>query len=386
MPKRISRRQGGPATKKRKLFGIKEALQLASSASNAYKTATSFKRKQKQGGSATTKRRKYNKVVRYRQPQADLGIQKSYWVYVGNKTMPKFSSRIKTGALWNTYEAVSAFSFSSSVSTSPSVSELHQQVANTWATLSTQGALQNVNNLSYSSVSAAFSGQNPNTTIATQASNAFMVFKALSGSFEITNQEQSNLILRVYVCLCNKSMAVAESALTCWNKALDEKAGGVRGAGNVNAQFPDAKPLKCGKYFSERWKIIKTKYIELPAGFTHKMSYTHIVNKLIDYTVIQANAQIKDVTIDFLFTMRGTPINKTTAQTHAAASSSNVVFGPSKIIGIGFQKYIFKPASIDVPLVGYQDNFISTAAPTNLWEINDESGVAKDIYPIAEVA
>lgn len=320
----------------------------------------------------------------------DNGIQKSYQLHIVNAKLPKLSKRMKTGVKYNTYEAVSTFSFSSTAGTGiiqPGANQLHQQVVGSFGSYGTNGALINISNLAYSSVSAAFSGQNPNNTILTQASNAFLVLKALSGSFEITNQQQSNLILRVYVCLAKKDQqGVGEFAQACWDKALDEKAGGVRGTANTTAAFPDAKPMGCGQYFSERWKIIKTKYIELPAGFTHKMNYTHIINKIIPYTKINSNPVIADVTVDYLFTMRGTPINKTTAQTHAAATNDNVVFGPSKIIGIGFQKYTYKPASIDVPIVGYQDNFVSTTAPPALWEVNDESGIVKNIFPLGEVA
>lgn len=210
-----------------------------------------------------------------------------------------------------------------------------------------------------------------------------MGYQGVKGHFEFTNQEQANLIFSIYMCICKKDDGLNSfDPQVAWDTALDETAGINRTTANVNAYMPNCKPG--GKFFNERWTIVSKKTYSLAAGITQKHYFSHVANTLVSMSRLQQNLYLKDCTVSFLCTMRGTPVDYDAVQTHGPATL--IGYAPSKIVGVTTIKYTHKSAPIQEPKITYQNNTISGTAPTAVWELNDEDGKPVNIFASTNAA
>jgi hypothetical protein len=383
MPNKTLKRKGGyitPRTPRK----VRSLPKLSKSGSSWNSTDTLVNRlfskpksKLKFATSRTTSRTKLRKQIKNIN-EGDSGVKKTYVKWILNKT-PTYKLG-KSYPKWCTQEYANTFSFASSTGTVPGTNQLNRQRVFDFTGGYWKGVDLKVSfavPYTQQTVYAPFDPQLNSTTLSGQG-----IVGSVKGALEFSNCEQSNLLMTIYVCVAKKNMETYTSPATAWEAGLDEMAGTVRGAANVNTHMPDSKPT--GTYFTERWKIVKEAKIELAAGLTQRFSFSMILNKTLDLSKIYSFNVLKDVTFSIMGVMRGTPVDFDATQTHGPATL--IGYAPSKIVGITTEKYTFKTCPNDPPKIAYQLNNISGTAPTAVWELNDEDGKPSNIFAATNVA
>jgi len=307
------------------------------------------------------------------------GISRSFHSYTVN-AKPTYKKGETFPNYFNTFETAGGFSFASSTGTVPGTNQLNRQKVFELAAFGKCADLEVLLKNPYVQGSTAFQALDP--ALASTTLTGKMLYGSINGSFEFTNQEQSNLLITIYMCVLKRNLEVYTEPNIAWEAGLDEIAGPVRGVTNVNNHMPDSKPA--GKYFTDRWKIVRRTTLYMPAGYTHKHYFKHTVNKKVDLSTLKSFAGLKDITLSFLVTMRGTPVDFDATQTHGPATL--VGYSPSKIVGIQNIRYRTKTCAAEPPRIAYQLNNISGTAPTVVWELNDEDGKPVNIYAATNVA
>jgi len=309
----------------------------------------------------------------------DEGIQRSHQFLVLHK-YPKYKKGRSYTSYFNTFEQADKFSFASSTGTVPGTNQLNRQKVFELQSFGTCAGLKILAQNPYINAVAGFIALDPQLQSTTL--NGKMLYGGITGAFEFTNQEQGNLIVHIYMCVARKNMESYTAPDVAWEAALDENAGPVRGATNVGNYMPDGSPK--GKYFTDRWRIAAKKQIVMAAGITQRHTFSHTVNKEIDLSTLYSYAAIKDVTISFLVTMRGCPVDFDLVQTHGPATL--VGYAPSKIVGITTTKYKYKTCTAEPPRIMFQNNALSGTAPAAVWDLNDEDGKPVNVFAATNAA
>lgn len=348
----------------------KQAIVVAKSGKRIVRAVKRTIRKQQ------AKRRGYVRT-QLRENSGDIGIHTSKTIFVRTPTAPYKPNASK---YWHTFENAATFSFASSTGTVPGTNQLNRQKVFELASYGVGTSLQALQSTIVNSTTAAFVSLNM-VGIPNQVTGS-LVYQGIKGSFEFTNQEQSNLMVTIYMCVANGNFGTYTATDVTWDASLDENAGNARTPANVNAHMPDAEPG--GEYFKSRWKILKKQRIYMAAGVTQKHYFSHVCNKVIPISHLTDYQMIKDVTLSFLVTMRGTPVDFDAVQTHGPATL--IGYAPSKIVGVAATKYTFKTVPIEFPKINYQNNGISGTAPTVVYEMNDEDGKPVNIFAATNAA
>jgi len=309
--------------------------------------------------------------------EGDSGI-KRYRLYKTLNPKPKYRKGTAYPK-WSTLEYANVFSFASSTGTVPGTNQLNRQKIFTWPVYHDSVAMKIVASSGYVNGPAAFTALDPQ--LSSQTLTGSTILGDVSGTLEFTNQEQSNLVMTIYMYIAKKNMEVLTAPDTCWETGIDEQAGN-RGTANVNNHMPNAVPS--GKYLSDRWKLGGKVTIEMAAGLTARFNWRYKINKIVDISTMFSFAAIKDCTFYFMGVMRGTPVDFDATQTHGPATL--VGYAPSKIVGVSTYKYSVKGCPVEVPKNTYQLNQISGTAPTTVWELNDEDGKPVNIFAATNVA
>jgi len=234
-------------------------------------------------------------------------------------------------------------------------------------------------------LSAAVRGSNTNATqlalsaIGANTTNGYIHYKGITGCHEFTNAEPTNTEVTIYMLTYKHDESdplEVQDAATAWEDGLNEMAG-LSGNTGANNYMPDTTP-GMSKKFMNTFKILKRTKIRLNPGQTHKYYFTHMPNKILNYSRLSQKTVIGGVTICFLAVTKGCPVATDTAQTHAAAVL--VAYSPQKLVGITTYKYLTRTA-VRPSAMRNQVNNISSVAPTNIWEINDDSGLVTNVQP-----
>jgi len=359
------RQYATPQNFKRLKLGYDTGKTLVNSLRKAKRVVVKRKRKTK----------RYSLKSKYMNPIGN-GLKASYQ----NWTIKKFPTYHKGKTYqqhWNTYEQAETFSFASSTGSVPGTDQLNRQKVFVVKGFGSPFDILALNQTPYDANSIA----NPVNLVG--AKSGGVIYGGVKGSFEFTNQQQTNCLVTIYMCLCNRTQDAAyEPPETCWEASIDETAGFARGIANVNTYMPNATPG--GKKFTDKWRIVQTTRCRLMAGETQQHYFNFRCNKTIDMSTLTNTQALKDVTISFLCTMRSVPVDFDATQTHKAATL--IGYAPTKIVGVTSFKYWFKATPEDVPKVTYQNNLISGVAPTAVWELNEEDGKPVNIFGNTNVA
>jgi len=349
------------------------AVALIGSGSKNKKTTRKKPTKTPKYGVSITKKKKKSERTMY----ANEGVMTSSTVFTSRK-------KPRLGKHWNvstesTLENAIAISISSTTSgTQPGANQLNRQTVSTLGPYGFGVALTQLYQQTYAS-NSQYDVLDP--TVASYSYSGKMLYKGISGTYEISNCEKTNTIVKIYMCVSKSNAVTYVAPSTVWEEGLDETAG-ITGATFANNYMPNAHP-NTSKKFRDNWRIVKSATFNMTPGQTQKHFFRHTSNSVVDVSNLAEYNNLKGITIAFLVVSRGTPVDVDVAQTHAAAT--NIVYSPVKMVGIAVTKYRF--ANIfGLPPVHLQNNSLYSAAPLNIWEVNDESGVVVDIFPVTEAA
>jgi len=379
MPGRVFRRGIRYLSKGRNYNAAKLALaavgtQLATGSGSSKGTKKKTSRRIRYGGSFTITKRKKRKNARM---FANEGVMSTSTVYTSRK-------KPLIGKHWNvspesTLENAISISISSTTSgTQPGANQLNRQTVTTLGPYGIGVGLTQLFQQSFAS-NAQYDVLDP--TVASYSYSGKMLYKGISGSYEISNCEKTNTIVKIYMCISKSNAVTYVSPSAVWEEGLDETAG-ITGASFANSHMPNAHP-NTSKKFRDNWRIVRSSTFNMTPGQTQKHFFRHTSNAVVDVSNLAEYNNLKGITIAFLVVSRGTPVDVDVAQTHAAAV--NIVYSPVKLIGIAVTKYRFANIT-GLPPVHLQNNSLYSAAPLNIWEVNDESGVVVDIFPVTEAA
>jgi len=361
---------------------VKKAKLAGNVAKAAVQTIKGIQKSTRKGKHKSPLRRKnkYRKGAAEDTNDDHTGFKRTYHVKVLNKR-PKYKKGLNFPNYFNTYEEASIFSFASSTGTVPGTNQLNRQRVFDFATYADSAQLLNIMQLPYTSSTAAFAALDPTIPAGPSNSGKFL-YGGVSGNLEFTNQEQSNMVATIYMCVAKQNFTSFVGPSAAWETSIDENAGFIRTTANVNTYMPNSTPT--GKYFRSRWTIVQKSSISMAAGTTHKHQFRHTVNKTLDMSTIREFQSIKDVTMVFMVTMRGMVVDFDAVQTHGPATL--IGYAPTKIVGISTSIYRSKTCAAEAPKNVYQNNAISGTAPTAVWDINDEDGKPVNIFAAVNAA
>jgi len=342
--------------------------------SNGMSTARKIIRKYRNGKSKTKTKTK-PRFGLTRGERAD-GVSKSY----GQFTLYKKPLLRRT---WNVGEFSSlenavGFSVVSSAGANPAANELNRQCRQTVSTYGKGSSLLQLFTQGYSS-NTDYVVLNP--TLSPYSYNGRFVYKGIKGSFEFTNQEQTNTSIKIYMCIARTDDNTCPLPTTTWEEGLDETAGST-GATFANNYMPNTSP-NLSKKFRNLWRIGNVATVHLQPGQTHKHFWAHKVNKTLSISEMNDKDMLKDVTVSFMFVARGVPVDFDATHTHGAATL--IAYSPTKLVGVVSTKYDFAPV-FALPANHLQNNALYSGAPTVINLVNEESGAVKDLFPVGEVA
>lgn len=360
---------------------VKKARLAGSVAKATVQTIKGIQKSTRKGKnkSALRKKNKYRKGAEDANDD-HTGFKRTHHVKVLNNK-PKYKKGQQFPNYFNTYEEASIFSFASSTGTVPGTNQLNRQRVFDMGTYADSSQLLTLMQLPYIAASATFALLDPTVPGGSSNSGKFL-YGGCSGNLEFTNQEQSNMVATIYMCVAKQNFPSFVGPAAAWETSIDENAGVTRGIANVNTYMPNSVPT--GKYFKSRWTIVQKSSISMAAGTTHKHSFRHTVNKTIDMSTIREFQSIKDVTMVFLVTMRGMVVDFDAVQTHGPATL--IGYAPTKIVGISTTIYRSKTCAAEPPKNIYQNNAITGTAPTAVYDINDEDGKPVNIFAAINAA
>jgi len=210
--------------------------------------------------------------------------------------------------------------------------------------------------------------------IASTSTGGIVYLKKVNIQMEFTSMAAAPCFVDVYIVRAKQDNTIAPSPSAVWEASLDANSG-INTAAGVTTAMPNSRPT--GKYFKSFYEVVGETHILMNSGETRRHNINIHLNKTIDYERLSTNVNIRGITHQVFWVMRGTPAD--TFNAPGSTSVGTIMYAPSKLVGVLTYKYHTKCAVKPGRIVQQQNSLSAAGAGAALYTAADETGASVNV-------